>query len=1168
MPSIRSKKTLSIAKAGELGLCQPTYLEDVFSIEGRYSRSVNLERDFRSGSALDGYICSDIAVESLRRVITTLVNDIPTRAWTLIGPFGGGKSSFALFLSRMLYKPTSSDALKILRQSDPQLAKRVTKADMCYEPVLVSGIREPLGTALLRGLFALDSSKISKGLQKELKAIQPRVYGGEFVDSDIIIRLYKDVLSNLRTNGTGLLLVIDELGKVLEYTANHPQRSDIFLLQQMADLANSRDDIGFAVITILHQNFDAYARSLPETQRQEWAKVQGRYEDISFVETREQVAKLVGYCIQHDENQTARFDQLIKVLTQGTVRFAKSNIRSTESARIVELATSAFPLHPLTVLVLPSLFKKIGQNQRSLFSFLASTEPDGFIDFLRRTQLSDPHPVLHLPMLFDYIKQSLSSTMFDSTQHTWSQIETALDRAGDCTPVEVEIIKSIGVLTLAGEAGAYRPSESVIVFALEDRRTEADVKDALRRLAERSILIYRRYRDSYALWEGSDIDLEELIEQGRSHIQFYESLTAFLHEERFLRPVAARKHWLRTGTLRYFDVRVIDHNQLSDLIHQPRGQAVGIIAYVLYEHPHEAKAVITSLKRGLLGNNDRLVVAVPSDTKILGQAIYDYECLKWVLANAGDLERDPVAKRELKNRLAGAEEFLRQTINNTFGTGVQDRECSYWVGSKRVEIGNYRDIINLASVLCDRIYPSTPILRNEIVNRERLSPIARKARNLLVEAIILRTDQDTLGIEGYPPEKSIYFSLLKSTSLHRYEGGKWGVYPPLPTVDPGVNAVWGAMDNFFSSTEDGRRSLSELFAILREEPFGLAQGVIPILVCAALSYFDTEVALYEDGTFQPALTSPIFEKITINPSRFTIRRCRIAGPRSEVFTHLSDLAGTNATDGDTVTVISVLRPLLKLIAKLPEYSKRTGSLTLCARKVRDVIARANEPDVLLFRDLPIACGFQQIDVDTHMPPDEIAKFVKILRQSIAEIESSYELLLDRLERMILDIFGVGRDYELGRASITHRADIVAQYAVEPRLKDFAMRLANEHISRGIWIESIGSLLTSRKCAAWSDTDIEVFEVEICDLHRLFVHREAILFERHSSRSATADTVRIAITTLREAEIERVVNINEDEQGQVSGLEAKLRDLLRATGAFDNPNIALAALSKITRDLLD
>ena len=88
--------------------------------------------------------------------------------------------------------------------------------------------------------------------------------------------------------------MIDELGKFLEYATQSPTRGDTFVLQSLAELADRSAKTPLFLMTILHQAFELYAERAGKSQREEWAKIQGRFEDVAFAEPTEQVLRLVG----------------------------------------------------------------------------------------------------------------------------------------------------------------------------------------------------------------------------------------------------------------------------------------------------------------------------------------------------------------------------------------------------------------------------------------------------------------------------------------------------------------------------------------------------------------------------------------------------------------------------------------------------------------------------------------------------------------------------------------------------------------------------------------------------------------------------------------------------------------------------------------------------------
>ena len=77
------------------------------------------------------------------------------------------------------------------------------------------------------------------------------------ISDDIVIDLYQRTAAAVRTasNG-GLLLIVDELGKLLEYSALYPDRSDLYLLQRLAERASRKSDtLDEAASNPYHNNF-------------------------------------------------------------------------------------------------------------------------------------------------------------------------------------------------------------------------------------------------------------------------------------------------------------------------------------------------------------------------------------------------------------------------------------------------------------------------------------------------------------------------------------------------------------------------------------------------------------------------------------------------------------------------------------------------------------------------------------------------------------------------------------------------------------------------------------------------------------------------------------------------------------------------------------------------
>ena len=295
------------------------------AIQSSFQRSVNLVRDFYGDHGFEHYMVTAKSLELIGRMIESLKSD-PLRgnAWSITGPYGGGKSSFALYLSHLLRG--NPDARNQLKKASPALYKKFEDIGECtYCPVLIVGAREPLNQALLRGLivgassfsatFARHLGKPSKHILRFRQTIQEITQEAESIPAqeihdNIVLDLYQRVASavNTVTNG-GLLLIVDELGKFLEYASFYPDQGDLYVLQKLAEQASSvgstsKQRAPMLLFTISHQAFERYSGRLSSSHRDEWRKIQGRFEDIAFVEPPSETLRLLAMAVQVTDTGT------------------------------------------------------------------------------------------------------------------------------------------------------------------------------------------------------------------------------------------------------------------------------------------------------------------------------------------------------------------------------------------------------------------------------------------------------------------------------------------------------------------------------------------------------------------------------------------------------------------------------------------------------------------------------------------------------------------------------------------------------------------------------------------------------------------------------------------------------------------------------------------------
>ena len=1152
-----------------------TRLSDIFHITERFQRSIHLERDFYTENALEGYIVTVKARETLNRLIAAQENGTTSKAWSLTGPYGSGKSAFALFAAKLLGNPntsTTQHALGLLKHGDTSLYERFISVHRNgkeiasgFCPVLISGERAPITLALLRGLehglTAFNGVSPRSSILRKIRNLLKTAEQGKLLSASEITRLFESATRYIRENGgTGLLLVIDELGKFLEYAAHSPAYGDVFVLQTLAEFATRSDQTPLFLLTILHQSFEQYASKLAKSQREEWAKVQGRFEDIAFVEPAEQILRLIASAIQNTS-----IGEKENLSAPSALNLKPNQLSEGEFSQLLR---NCLPLHPTVALMIGSIFRRFAQNERSLFAFLSSNEPYGLQDFLsNRRYDGNVLPMLSVADLYDYLRTTIANRLYASRDgDKWVAIEMAINRLMDVSPTLVKLIKTIGLLNIVGEVSTdLKASKRILRYAVDDHTEGFDQEfaDALALLEKRSIVVYRRYNDVYTLWEGSDIDIEAIRHEAEGNLDPNETLTTYLSELTPPRPLIARRHLFEKGTLRYFTVRYTDLEGFDTNLKEPLRDADGLVLCTLPASEDERHRLIEKAIGAEAAQCKAVLIAIPHSTRFLRDAVTELACLRWIAENTPELENDAVAKRELSIRWVEAERGVADQLTTIFGS---DREapCRWFHKGHEIAIKAQRERNERLSKICDEVYDKTPMIRNELINRRKISGAVTTARKKLIQAILENADQENLGIISYPAEMSIYRSLLLETGIHRETFGGWGFHPPKLDDDKiGIAQTWSAIETFLETCEGDRQPITQLYENLMAPPLGVREGPLPILLCAVMQHYKTEIALYENGSFIADWSMPVFERLLKVPEKFELKRFQIIGERTDLLRqYLSALS--QPTETENPDLLTVVKALIPFISRLPKYTLNTEGVSDNAKNLRAAVLNAREPDELIFKELPEALGFFAFGVETT-DSNAVTKFSRTLQDTLSELGRAYENLLNAIEKQMKDVFVLTGDRDKCREALVQRTKPLQEMTSDPQLIQFLIRICDTQLDFSSWLEAIGATLAGKPPKSWFDRDTGTFKSNFTQVVRKFRHLEALSYEkREHIDSQVGELIRIGITRPNQEEQERVVTLSPTVNDQTSEMEHEIRKVFDKFDIGDNIELHIAILARISQ----
>lgn len=1097
-------------------------LSDVVTISRQFLRSVRIDTDLGREDALNGYVCQATA-QALIENMARQVKETRQRAFTWTGPYGGGKSSLALLLCSLVganqtLRDKSRGMLSPAEQSPIQTVFSAQGSGWLVVPLV--GKRAKVHEELAKALALAKGDSPSKRKPSEA--------------TDVI----GELVSASEQHSQGVLVVIDEMGKFLE-AASH-EGVDLHFFQELAEAA-SRSAGKLIVVGILHQSFEAYASRLGREARDEWAKVQGRFIDMPMVAAVDEVVELVGRAIEIGKQvNKGNAPQIAKAVTHAII-----GRRPVTPPSITTATQRCWPLHPVVATLLgPISRRRFSQNERSTFGFLASREPLGFMEFLETT------PAIHAPMYspsryWDYLKANLDQAILASPDgHRWAVAAEAVERAeSKGTRLHIKLTKSVALIELFRGGSGLVPEIAVLNACVPEENAE-EVKTTLHDLTSWKILIERKHLSAFGVFAGSDFDIEGAINKSMNELGLpdLQQLSTLMD----MQPILAKRVYSVTGTMRWFTRKLVRLDDLERAIehYKPENGSAGTFLLCLPDLGVGAvKALSRITKLAELPKESGLVIGVPENADRIAELGSELFACEHVFNTRTELDGDSVARKELLGRIGAVRASLEDELGDAFGVSKW-----YWHGNLQ-NPGSSQSISNVASNIAQEIFHTSPRLNNELINREKPSSSSNRARKDLMYRMLSHANAKDMDYSGYPADKGLYVSILKRTGLHRErEDGHFNFGEPyyVNPSDAPMNKLWVATAGFILEKGISRKA-SELYELWSRPPYGLRQGVMPVLALAFFLAYRSTLALYLNGVFTSELTEVVIDEWLLDPGCISFSYVSASSDQTAYLKAVATCVPGHLENKRVDDPLEVARSLVALVVSLPNWTKRTTTISPSAQAIRAMLLKASDPIKVLFSDLP-----------TLLKEENLSELTAKLRGVIEEFQTSYRVVLSGIKTSVLQALDQ-TDGDFGH--LQKRAKVVKGIAGEFRLEAFVTRLESFDGTNAA-IESLVSLATSKVPAQFVDRDIDVAMLQLATWAHDFRRAETIapLRGRPSTRRA------IGIVFGGGLGLEASVSIDIDTKDSIT--VSKLASQLIADLQTQSHEVALAALAEAGALLLN
>ncbi|MEZ8965073.1 hypothetical protein BCS96_09160 [Vibrio breoganii] len=972
--------------------------KDKFQVRDSFRKSTRVDSDL-SLNFINDLVFHGTAELTLKTILTSFPSK--RRAFTVTGPYGSGKSTIALLLSALL------DGDSELREA------AISKVGTKISNILDKDLPYTNGWLIIKfvGDFEDPIKTISESILRECEINNINVGWKKTVESTSELKILLKSLSE-EAVGTfdGVLFIYDEMGKSLDYLNN--QKKDLQLFQELAEFTDRAGEVNSQIPMIftgyMHQSFSGYASSLDRVSRDNWAKVQGRYQDIPFnvssFETIELLSKSIVQSGVIDKRESIN-RTLAELNAQG--------ISYLDEKKMYE----CFPLQPIVALLLGEIAKRqFGQNERSVFNFLLSQERFGFSDWL---QSQETENVYNVDDLFEYLESNFEHIIVGSSDgKAWAACEFALVEASKLEDtIYARIVKSIALVNMFGKKLGVTATDELLCSLFCDDFSSRDIKLALDFLEnEKKLIIKRIITDSYQIYSGSDLNLDEEEEKfiaSKPNDEVW--LKAF---DGLLNNVLAAQVYHEKGSIRwmskaidyayqngkYENFSVFDESHISQFVLLIKGNA------------QELSLIHNDL---VFGNvNAELATSLENTAKRLA-ALNHVE-----IVNSRLLQSSEFGYKEFQDRKSLYKLQIRREL-----TAMFEKASWFYNGTKQSG-----EMVEIASFVAKDCFKCTPKLTSELLNRTSPSAAAVSARTKLMNAMVFSTTEKDLGIEGFPAEKGLYLSVLKNTKLHSYDEQLDIAQFNTDGLDEDLSYLWNKTEEFISNG-NGHKTVLDIYQLWKEKPFGIAQGLAPVWVLAYLLSHESSLAFYDKDSTQKFMfiTAPdddFINKMIKRPNEVAVRFINPNSGQENQISAIGRAIEQNLERDEKISVLSLAKSIVRTVHMLSPFVKGTKRLSANTRKFRDLALKASDPHQFVIFDIPSIYGTGS---DTKLLELNVATALK-------ELQGAHVAMLEDFGEKIKLIFD-GQTFE----DIAHNANRVLAFTANPTLKTFSERL--EHWAR-------------------------------------------------------------------------------------------------------------------------
>ncbi|WMJ22912.1 hypothetical protein RBG61_13105 [Paludicola sp. MB14-C6] len=786
--------------------------------------------------------------------------------------------------------------------------------------------------------FIIALKEFDMSTYEKFNIIYPELTSGSsfnpFTNVDVV-ELYEDVVGKLKAKGfNGIYIIYDEFSKYLESSIANATISDIKLLQDFAEKCDRSGDKQMHLMLISHKDISNYIdKNLPKEKVDGWRGVSGRFKHINLHNNFSQMYEIIATVIKKDKSFWTEFQQAHTQELENLVeRFTEEGNRILTQSDAGFAISGCYPLHPISTFILPRLSEKVAQNERTLFTFLSSDNKHTLPAFLEQNidllSSENQFTLLTPDYIYDYFEPLFRKEPYTSDIHKMYMLTANVLRQLEDNSLGAKIVKTIALIYIVEQFEKLPPIQNIIVDTFIDTVSDiSEIECVLKELIEKDCIVYLKRSNGYLkIKESSGVDISAEIEKTIQKTSALISVKEILNKasfDNYMYPTAYNDDMEIT---RYLNFHFIDSLEFFTVENWDKKienlHSDGVVYAVVPDSEDDIIRIRTEILSGK-HNHQRIMFILPKKYINIEKIAYEYYAINLLKTACLD---DDLLSDEYDIYIEDLEEVLNRYISSYTRPELGDTE--YFYSGEKQLFKRKAQVSAKLSEICKNIYPYTPIINNESINKDSLPTVAINSRNKIISGLLENDLSINLGLTGTGQDVSIMRSTLLRTGILENECVKPKLN--LAPEDENMCKTLQAIQEFFNDAKSQQgSSFKDLYDTLTlpQSGFGIKKGVIPIFIACVL-HSCKKYLVIKSKNEEVNITVDILNSINETPDCFTAYIENWNDDKTKYIEELSQLFSDFIIERekDFNTFSYVVSAMQRWYMNLPKYAKELKTI--------------------------------------------------------------------------------------------------------------------------------------------------------------------------------------------------------------------------------------------------